>query len=245
METEINVKNTAAASVRQSAALTRWASASPASPEQISEITGCGPEMAQHMAELGLRLDPKSRHGKKQNILFPLYSRQTGGKLAVSAIQFLTDKSDPMDFMGATETRLFRNQEAAVTVLPMIIPQAKDVNEKTIKRPNNLMLVMGGKDALVLNLVTGVETIALPSSRVPHHLAEKWAKGEKHQIWIHGAVEWEMREIVIRLQDAGFAGKIRWTGTRSPASSPAWSRRPAVRVRTGISPFSTKTTRRF
>ena len=109
METEVDVKNTATATVRQSAALTRWATASPASPEQIAEITGCGQDLAQHMAELGLRLDPKSRHGKA-NILFPLYSRQTGGRLEVSAIQFLTDKSDPMDFMGATETRLFRTK---------------------------------------------------------------------------------------------------------------------------------------
>ncbi len=211
METEINVKSAAAASVRQSAALTRWAVASPASQEQSADATGCGQDLAQHMAGLDLRLDGKTRHGK-QSILFPLYSRQTGGKLAVSAIQFLNDKSDPMDFMGATETRLFRNQEAAVTVLPMIIPQAKDVNKKTIKRPNNLMLVMGGKDALALNLVTGIETVALPSPRIPHHLAEKWAKGEKHQIWICGAVEWEMKEILTRLQDAGFAGYIRWTG---------------------------------
>ncbi|MDA8181041.1 MAG: hypothetical protein M0Z26_01660 [Acidithiobacillus sp.] len=222
METEVDVKNAAAAnaaaasvrqgSVRQSAALTRWTAARPASQEQIADATGCGQDLAQHMAGLDLRLDAKTRHGKKQSILFPLFSRQTGGRLEVSAIQFLTDKSDPMDFMGATETRLLRNQEAAVTVLPMIIPQAKDVNEKTIKRPNNLMLVMGGKDALVLNLVTGIETVALPSPRIPHHLAEKWAKGEKHQIWICGAVEWEMKEILTRLQDAGFAGHIRWTG---------------------------------
>lgn len=211
METEINVKNTATATVRQSAALTRWAIASPASPEQIHEITGCGEDLARHMASLDLRLDAKARHGKA-NILFPLYSRQTGGSLEVSAIQFLTPASAPIDFMGATETRLFRNQEAAVTVLPMIIPQARDVNEKTIKRPKNLILAMGGKDALALNLVTGIETVALPSPRIPHHLAEKWAKGEKHQIWIHGMVEWEMKEIVTRLQDAGFAGYIRWTG---------------------------------
>ncbi len=221
METEINVKS-AAASVRQSAALTRWAAASPASTEQIAEITGCGQDLAQHMAGLDLRLDAKARHGKA-NILVPLYSRQTGGHLEVSAIQFLTDKSDPMDFMGATETRLFRNQEAAVTVLPMI-PLPKEMDGKTAKRPNNLMLVMGGKDALVLNLVTGVETIALPSPRIPYHLAEKWAKGEKHQIWIHGAVEWEMREIVTRLHDAGFAGYIRWTGN------------PLARVQPGAEP---------
>lgn len=227
METEINVKAAAAASVRQSAALTRWAAASPASPEQIAEITGCGQDLAQHMAGLDLRLDAKARHGKAA-ILFPLYSRQTGGRLEVSAIQFLTDKSDPIDFMGATETRLFRNQEAAVTVLPMIIPQAKDVNEKTIKRPNNLMLVMGGKDAITLNLVTGIETIALPSPRIPHHLAEKWAKGEKHQIWIHGMIEWEMKEIVTRLQDAGFAGYIRWTGN------------PLARVMPGAGPETLK-----
>ena len=223
METEVDVKNTATATVRQNAALTRWAAASPASTEQIAEITGCGQDLAQHMAEQGLRLDPKSRHGKA-NILFPLYSRQTGGRLEVSAIQFLTDKSDLMDFMGATENRIFRNQEAAVTVLPMIIPQAKDVNEKTIKRPNNLMLVMGGKDALALNLVTGIETVALPSPRIPHHLAEKWAKGKTHQIWIHGMVEWEMKEIVTRLQDAGFAGFIRWTGN------------PIARVKPGTEP---------
>lgn len=213
MENEVDVKKkSATASVRQNAALTRWAAASPASLEQIAEITGCGQDLAQHMAGLDLRLDAKARHGKA-NILFPLYSRQTGGRLEVSAIQFLTDKSGPTDFMGATETRLFRNQEAAVTVLPMI-PLPKDIDGKTAKRPNNLMLVMGGKDAITLNLVTGIETIALPSPRIPHHLAEKWAKGEKqkHQIWIHGMIEWEMKEIVTRLQDAGFAGYIRWTG---------------------------------
>ena len=80
METEINVKSAAAASVRQSAALTRWAAASPASPERIAEITGCGQDLAQHMAGLDLRLDAKARHGTV-DILFPLYSRQTGGLL--------------------------------------------------------------------------------------------------------------------------------------------------------------------
>ena len=209
METEVNVKNTA--TVRQSAALTRWAAASPASPEQISDATGCGPEMAQHMAELGLRLDPKSRHGKKQNILFPLYSRQTGGKLAVSAIQFLARESAPMDFMGATETKMFRNQEAAVTVLPMI-PLPENVNGKTANRPHHLVLAMGGKDALVLNLITGIETVALPSSRIPSHLAERWAEEKKKVVWIHGATKPEMTEMANRLQDAGFAGKIRWSG---------------------------------
>ncbi|EGQ63022.1 hypothetical protein GGI1_16559 [Acidithiobacillus sp. GGI-221] len=220
METEVDVNK---ATVRQNAALTRWNAASPASPEQISEATGCGQDLAQHMAGLGLRLDAKARHGKHGNILFPLYSRQTGGRLEVSAIQFLTEKSDPMDHMGAVETKIFRNQESTVTVLPMI-PLPKGVADKTAKRPNNLMLAMGGKDALALNFVTGVETIALPSPRIPHHLAEKWAKGEKHQIWIHGAVEWEMKEIMTRLQDAGYAGYIRWTGN------------PIARVLPGIEP---------
>ena len=215
METKVDVKKdvtpSSSPSVRQNAALTRWATARPASHEQIAEITGCGQDLAKHMAGLDLRLDQKSRHGKA-TILFPLYARQTGGgKLEVSAIQFLTRESAPMDFMGATETKIFKNQEAAVTVLP-IIPLHGDVDGKTAKRPNNLMLVMGVKDAMVINMVTGIETVALPSSRIPHHLAERWVQEKKHQIWIHGAVEWEMQEIKPRLQDAGFAGYIKWTG---------------------------------
>ncbi|MBU2769083.1 hypothetical protein HAP94_23705, partial [Acidithiobacillus ferrivorans] len=211
METEVDVKNTATATVRQSAALTRWSAAQPATPEQITAITGCDQQLAGHIAGLDLRVDAKARHGKAKNILFPLYSRQIGGRLEVSAIQFLTCESAPMDFIGATEIKMFRNQEAAVTVLPMI-PLPKGIDDKTAKRPNNLILVMGGKDAIVLNMVTGQETIALPSPRIPHHLIEKWVKEKKQQIWICGAVEGEMKEIVTRLQDAGFAGKILWTG---------------------------------
>lgn len=197
-------------SVRQNAALNRWAKASTATPEQIAEITGCGTELAQHMASLDLRIDAKTRHGKTC-ILMPLHARQTGGTLEVSAIQFLSQESTPMDFLGATETRIFRNQEAAVMVLPML-PLPKDVADTTARRPNNLILAMGGKDAVVLNHVTGIQTMALPSSRIPYHLAEKWAKGKIRQIWIHGALEPEMREIVTRLQDAGFSGAIRWSG---------------------------------
>ena len=198
------------ASVRQNAALNRWARATPATPEQIAEITGCGTELAQHMASLDLRIDAKTRHGKTC-ILMPLHARQTGGTLEVSAIQFLNKESTPMDFLGATETRIFRNQEAAVMVLPML-PLPKDVADKTASRPRNLILAMGGKDAVVLNHVTGIQTMALPSSRIPYHLAEKWAKGKIRQIWIHGALEPEMREIITRLQDAGYSGTIRWSG---------------------------------
>ena len=236
MEIEVDVKS-AAASVRQGAAIRRWVAATPATAEQIQEITGCGPDLASHMAGLDLRLDARARHGA-QSILFPLYSRQTGGKLEVSAIQFLAAKSAHMDFMGATETRLFRNQEAAVTVLP-IIPLPKDMDGKTAKRPNNLMLVMGGKDAITLNLVTGIETIALPSPRIPHHLIEQWVREQKHQIWIHGMIEWEMKEIVTRLQDVGFAGYIRWTG--NPLARVMPGAEPKLDEESGGKPFLDET----
>lgn len=85
-----SAKPKAPGSVRLSAALTRWNAAQPATAEQIAAITGCGEDLAKRIAgsRHTPRLDAKTRHGKAA-LLFPYFSRSTGGRSTQTAIESL------------------------------------------------------------------------------------------------------------------------------------------------------------
>ncbi len=216
METEVDVKQSItiktrttefdAGSARQSAALTRWAAAQPATVEQIAAITGCDEDLAERIAKSrhAPRLDGKTRHGK-QAMLFPYYSRSTGGRLTQTAIEFYAKDQRHGDVMGAREVKItVRNQEATTDAI------RANPTKKIGKIQGVQIITAGHLAALAIHeAVPGADILVAASPRIPYYAIRGWQDAGKKQIWLEGFASGEIAEIVTRLQDAGWYGTVR------------------------------------
>ena len=193
-------------SARQSAALTRWATASPASPEQISAIAGCGQDLARQIAgsRHAPRLDARARHGKPA-LIFPYFSRSAGGRSIQTAIEFHTKDQHAGDVMGAREVKITaRNQEAATDLI------RADPAKKAGKIQGVQIITAGHMSAMAIHeAIPGADILIAASPRIPYHLVLGWQDAGKKQIWIEGFSSAETTEIVTRLGDAGWHGPVR------------------------------------
>ncbi|MDA8153629.1 MAG: DEAD/DEAH box helicase family protein [Acidithiobacillus sp.] len=196
----------ATGSARQSAALTRWNVAQPATAEQIAAIAGCDEDLAKRIAKSrhAPRLDAKTRHGKAV-LLFPYSSRSTGGRSTQTAIEFHTKDQHHGDVMGAREVKITtRNQEAATGAI------RADPAQKIGKIQGVQVITAGHLAALAVHeAIPGADILIAASPRIPYHQIRSWQDAGKKQIWIEGFSSAEITAIVTRLQDAGWYGTVR------------------------------------
>jgi len=193
-------------SVRQSAALTRWGAAQPATAQQIAAITGCDKALAQRIAgsRHTPRLDAKTRHGKAA-LIFPYFSRSTGGRSTQTAIEFHTKEQHHGDVLGSREVRVAtRNQEATTDAI------RADPTKKIGKIQGVQVITAGHLSSLAVHeVIPGADILIAASSRIPYHLVHRWQAAGKRQIWLEGFSSREITEIVTRLGDAGWYGAVR------------------------------------
>ncbi|MBU2817344.1 hypothetical protein HF282_07570, partial [Acidithiobacillus ferrooxidans] len=171
-------------SVRQSAALTRWNAAQPATAEQIAAIiTGCGEDLAKRIAgsRHAPRLDAKTRHGKAA-LIFPYFSRSTGGRSTQTAIEFHTKDQHHGDVIGAREVKVTtRNQEATTDAI------RADPIKKIGKIKGMQVITAGHLSALAVHeAIPGADILITASSRIPYHRVRGWQDDGKKQIWLEG-----------------------------------------------------------
>ncbi|WP_428946890.1 hypothetical protein ACQUQQ_08735 [Acidithiobacillus ferrooxidans] len=193
-------------SARQDAATKRWTAAQPATAEQIAVITGCDGDLARRIAEArhAPRLDLKTRHGK-QALLFPWFSRATGGRLTQVAVEFHTKGQHHGDVLGAREVKVTaRDQEAATDAV------RADQAKKLGKIQGVQVITAGHLSALAVHeVLPGADILIAASPRIPYHVIRGWQDAGKKQIWLEGFSSGEITEIVTRLQDAGWYGPVR------------------------------------
>ncbi|OCB03091.1 hypothetical protein BBC27_09585 [Acidithiobacillus ferrivorans] len=193
-------------SVRQDAATKRWNAAQAATPEQIAIITGCDEALAQKIAQSrhAPRKDGKSRRGKPA-LLFPFFTRSTGGKLTQTGVEFITKGQHHQDVMGAQEVKInAHNQEATTDAL------RADPAKKIGKSSRVQIVTAGHLSALAVHeAIPGADILIAATPRVPYHLIRSWQDAGKKQIWLEGFSSAEMTEIVTRMVDVGWHGSVR------------------------------------
>ncbi|MHB8250669.1 ATP-dependent DNA helicase [Acidithiobacillus sp.] len=202
----IKARAEAPGSARQSAALTRWDAAQPATAEQIAAITGCNEDLARRIAKSrhAPRLDAKARHGKAA-LLSPYFSRSAGGRSIQTAIEFHTKVQHHSDVMGAREVKITtRNQEATTDVIRA--DQAKKIG----KIQGVQVITAGHMSAMAIHeVIPGADILITASPRIPYHMVRSWQDAGKKQIWLEGFSSGEITEIVTRMGDAGWCGPVR------------------------------------
>ncbi|MBU2855928.1 hypothetical protein HF289_03250 [Acidithiobacillus ferrooxidans] len=193
-------------SARQNAALTRWAASQPATAEQIADIADCDDDLARRITQSrhAPRLDAKARHGKAA-LLFPYFSRSTGGRSTQVAIEFHTKDQHHGDIMGAREVKITaRNQESATDAIHA--DQAKKIG----KIQGVQVITAGHMSAMAIHeAIPGADILISASPRIPYRLVRGWQDAGKKQIWIEGFSSAGTTEIVTRLGDAGWYGPVR------------------------------------
>ena len=193
-------------SSRQSAALTRWNAAQPATAEQVAAIAGCDEDLAKRTAQSrhAPRQDAKTRHGKPA-LIFPFFTRTTGGRLTQAAIEFHTKDQRHSDVLGAREVKITaRKQETTTDTL------RADPTKKLGKIQGVQVITAGHLSALAIHeAIPGADILIAASPRIPYHQIRSWQDAGKKQIWLEGFASGEITEIVTRLQDAGWYGTVR------------------------------------
>ncbi|OCX75538.1 hypothetical protein [Acidithiobacillus thiooxidans] len=196
-------------SVRQSAALTRWNAAQPATPvtaEQFAAIAGCDEDLAKRIAKSrhAPRLDAKTRHGKA-GLIFPFFTRTTGGRLTQAAIEFHTKDQHHGDFMGAREVKITVRHQEAVT------DSIRADQAKKIGKIQGIQVITAGHLAAlaVHEVIPGADILIAASPRIPYHLIRSWQNAGKKQIWLEGFAPGEIIGFITRFQNAGWYGTVR------------------------------------